>query len=226
MQLTSVDLGIKNFSLCKLEINLLRGLPEIRQWCKIDLTDSYDIDSFSSREIAKVAYDLAEKLIYGPNHEISDVILIEQQRARTMGSHQVQEWTLRVNMLGHMLYSSISTMCQMKRKYSNIQVMNSNPRTMANYWTFDDKKNPKKNRVALVDRWLLTNSIPVEFLDMLKESGKKDDLVDSFLHGVSWFYWTKNKRQLYHTLTNSPQDLILQLESIEQLHLSLLQKNH
>ncbi|ODV59619.1 cruciform cutting endonuclease [Ascoidea rubescens DSM 1968] len=134
LDIVSIDLGIKNFSYCKFTYKL-NEKPEIYEWNKLNVlslgdsllndlksssaNDSQDgintevietvklNDIFNPINISNIVYTLVEKLIIG--NDKPDVILIERQRTRTLNSKAVLEWTLRVNMLESMLYSTLMT---------------------------------------------------------------------------------------------------------------------
>lgn len=61
---------------------------------------------YTPSSLSKIAYTLTTELLsYTP-----DVVLIERQRFRSGGAPQIQEWTVRVNMLESMLWACFETL--------------------------------------------------------------------------------------------------------------------
>lgn len=125
-------------------------------------------NQYSPNVFAEVAFKLVQKLftemeksttsnLTGSNSFANampfDVILIEEQRSRTKSNAAVQQWTLRVNMLEHMLFATIRSLQQlMPEKFGNMVVFLSSPKRMGNYWTgvqsLETQRSLKENTTA------------------------------------------------------------------------------
>ncbi|GMM33094.1 cruciform cutting endonuclease [Saccharomycopsis crataegensis] len=286
VRLLSIDLGIKNFSYCKFVLPKgdYNTVPEVYDWSKLNVFDYYNnksaqkpgeitatlIDDYTPNRFSEIAYHIATELVMAEENPI-DVILIEQQRSRTTGSSAVQEWTLRVNMLEHMLYSTLFTLKQSHTGLNGLQLVTSSPKRMSDYFinckNESHEENPtkrqkssviKRQRIKLVENWIdkiqfrrsefphntpfifqqtfgkkLKNNDPTPkvqkrqskyIFDLImadkhmKGRQKSDDLVDSLLHGVSWFSWMKNRMILRDILMNDPNKLMDTLIIIENNH--------
>ncbi|ESZ95755.1 hypothetical protein SBOR_3862 [Sclerotinia borealis F-4128] len=132
MRILSIDMGIRNFSFCLLELCLEKSskkklkptIPSLQSWQKISLlpqtpplasSDPGEKDKtpngFTPAILSSAAYKLIRQTLLplSPTH-----ILIERQRFRSMGSKHILEWTIRVNMLESMLWATFKTLSEEK----------------------------------------------------------------------------------------------------------------
>ncbi|OWB53092.1 nucleic acid binding protein [[Candida] boidinii] len=191
----SIDVGLKNFSFCKMQIktktlhddslikaDLTIHKPIVYQWYKMNLNQFTNNESFEftpenySYMINKLIFELIfPKSENTTKVETPDIILIERQRFRTMGSHNIFEHILKSNILENMLYSSLNSLRLINYNNLKFQVISVNPQVMSSYWVnyyennknnyklipenkiFDKKKNEidsKQLRIQLVYNWL------------------------------------------------------------------------
>ncbi|KAF4551774.1 Mitochondrial resolvase Ydc2 / RNA splicing MRS1-like protein [Elsinoe fawcettii] len=197
----SVDMGVKNLAVCVVcpNINSAKARTSayftLHHWERSDILatlsaeDDGDAAAFArdDRDViqapgayspsnlaphaARMAYQL--KTEHKPSH-----ILIERQRFRSGGGSAVQEWTLRVNSLEAMLWSSIETMKQEQlRRQATLkleqtffpEVVEMSPARIAAFWNgrgtdwgleeedieeliLQDAQAPKKQAVVSEDR--------------------------------------------------------------------------
>lgn len=121
-RILSIDMGIRNLAYCVLEqTQSAAKIPSIIAWKRIAVSskpvenpeDAKPAlkESFEPAVFAAHTYNLLRHtlLLFNPTH-----ILIERQRFRSMGSHHVLEWTVRVNMFESMLYAVLHTLREEK----------------------------------------------------------------------------------------------------------------
>jgi cruciform cutting endonuclease 1 len=123
-RILSIDMGIRNLAYCILDVpkSLPNTLPSIRAWHRLAVSTAPEVLEFKPDEgvefapvkevfnpatLSSAAYTLLRKklLLEEPTH-----ILIERQRFRTMGSRNILEWTVRVNMFESILYAVLCTL--------------------------------------------------------------------------------------------------------------------
>jgi cruciform cutting endonuclease 1 len=130
-RILSIDMGIRNLAYCILDVPLKKTtraeiigtasaqgkIPMIREWRRLAVSSAPVSSSASGLPLVKEAFDptslskaaytlLRERLLpEKPTH-----ILIERQRFRSMGSKQILEWTIRVNMFESILYAVLCTL--------------------------------------------------------------------------------------------------------------------
>jgi cruciform cutting endonuclease 1 len=126
LRILSIDMGIRNLAYCILDIpkTSSKNLSSIRAWHRLAVStapemrevregEGSDIDikpvkeAFNPATLSAAAYTLLRKklLLEEPTH-----VLIERQRFRTMGSRNILEWTVRVNMFESILYAVLCTL--------------------------------------------------------------------------------------------------------------------
>lgn len=212
LNIFSIDVGLKNFSFCKMQVNtktlhadssikayLTIHKPTVYQWYKMNLNQFTRNESFDftpenySYMINKLIFELIfPNLGNSTKKETPDIILIERQRFRTMGSHNIFEHILKSNILENMLYSSLNTLRLINHHNLKFQLISVNPQVMSSYWVnyyennknnyksitenkiFDKKKNEidsKQLRIQLVYNWL-DNIFSNNNINKTKESKK------------------------------------------------------
>ncbi|GMG17881.1 unnamed protein product [[Candida] boidinii] len=167
-------------SLIKADLTIHK--PIVYQWYKMNLNQFTNNESFEftpenySYMINKLIFELIfPKSENTTKVETPDIILIERQRFRTMGSHNIFEHILKSNILENMLYSSLNSLRLINYNNLKFQVISVNPQVMSSYWVnyyennknnyklipenkiFDKKKNEidsKQLRIQLVYNWL------------------------------------------------------------------------
>lgn len=197
----SFDLGYRNLAYCRLDKD-----AKILDWARIDL----ELPSFHPSVVAPIVRDfLADRVT--PNLPGTDTVLVEQQRARSNGSHTVLEHTLRVNCVESILWCGLY---EARDKHKHIMMTPVPRQTVDRVWQPElDQvalENPqqfarlkkgtyhkKRATTLLVQKWIETNSVidcSQEFKDMFHEEKKKDDLSDCLLQALTWFQWEKHTR--------------------------------
>ncbi|KAI9815056.1 MAG: hypothetical protein M1827_002899 [Pycnora praestabilis] len=193
IRVLSIDMGIRNLAYCVLDIaqsgnknttnapdsGPCKGIsPQVHAWKRIGVSpetpSSFDAgaigvveDAFETKKeafdpatYARYAYKLVseEFLQYRP-----DIILIERQRYRSMGSPIIQEWTVRVNMFEAMLYAVLETVSEEGTWVGNVYAVA--PAKVGPFWLEGIEAAPKrraktaksKNKTAKIDlvgNWL------------------------------------------------------------------------
>ena len=117
-------MGLRNLAYCILDVpkSLPDRLPSIRAWHRLAVSTAPAVlevkaeegveialvkEVFNPATLSAAAYTLLRKklLLEKPTH-----ILIERQRFRSMGSRNILEWTVRVNMFESILYGVLCTL--------------------------------------------------------------------------------------------------------------------
>ncbi|KAF7932725.1 uncharacterized protein EAE98_004024 [Botrytis deweyae] len=156
LRILSIDMGIRNFSFCLLEIpsskptsksrsskknlNPTIPIPILQSWQKLSLlpqsppnadpeTKEKTRNEFTPSILSTAAYSLIRHTLLplSPTH-----ILIERQRFRSMGSKHILEWTIRVNMLESMLWATLKTLAE--EKVWSGEVIEIAPRKVGSFW--------------------------------------------------------------------------------------------
>ncbi|KAF7931004.1 uncharacterized protein EAE97_009213 [Botrytis byssoidea] len=156
LRILSIDMGIRNFSFCLLEISSSKSIsksrsskknlnstvpiPILQSWQKLSLLSqsppNADLESkektrneFTPSILSTAAYSLIRHTLLplSPTH-----ILIERQRFRSMGSKHILEWTIRVNMLESMLWATLRTLAE-EKAWSG-EVIEIAPRKVGSFW--------------------------------------------------------------------------------------------
>jgi cruciform cutting endonuclease 1 len=124
LRILSIDMGIRNLAYCILDVpeSSPSKLPSIRAWHRLAVSTTPEVrevklgegvemapvkEVFNPATLSAAAYTLLKKklLLEEPTH-----ILIERQRFRSMGSRNILEWTVRVNMFESILYAVLCTL--------------------------------------------------------------------------------------------------------------------
>lgn len=117
-------MGIRNLAYCILDApkTSSKKFPLIRAWHRLAVSTAPEVlpakpdedvaippvkEVFNPATLSAAAYTLLRKqlLVEDPTH-----VLIERQRFRTMGSRNILEWTVRVNMFESILYAVLCTL--------------------------------------------------------------------------------------------------------------------
>ncbi|KAF2720746.1 ribonuclease H-like protein [Polychaeton citri CBS 116435] len=177
-RILSIDMGIRNLAYTVLDVSnegsfLTQGL-KIQKWHKLDVLDRTqgllpsevlsDLTkqttpksevigklvanaAFTPSCLSRTAYDLAlELLAHRPN-----TILVERQRFRSAGGANIQEWTVRVNMLEGMLWACLETLKQSQKHNMPAfpQMYEVSPKRVAPFWEHVDQTLPHSDLLSL-----------------------------------------------------------------------------
>ncbi|CCH45167.1 Cruciform cutting endonuclease 1, mitochondrial [Wickerhamomyces ciferrii] len=161
----SIDMGIRNFSYARLQLDKTLPLnrpPIIKEWTKFDVNNWADVSrdaSYEPTRYAHISHRIINEIIFDSNYGSPDLILIERQRIRSGKSKNVLEWVFRVNMFESMLHALIYSKTQTEKLVSDTMIIPSSPLKMGKFWepSSDGKlknKDSKKFRLILVENWL------------------------------------------------------------------------
>lgn len=163
----AIDMGIKNFSYAKLQLDKTLPFntpPLIKEWTKFNVQEWAKIDSglsYDPLSFARLSYRVVDELIYNKNEDVPDVVLIERQRIRSASAKNVLEWVYRVNMFESMIHATIFSKKQADSRITDSTIVAAEPKRMGNYWVqnqstekITQKKNSKSLRIGLVEKWL------------------------------------------------------------------------
>ncbi|KAI9496541.1 ribonuclease H-like domain-containing protein [Zychaea mexicana] len=198
----SFDVGYKNLAHVKLDCN-----NTITEWCRTDL----QLENFHPSASAPIMRSYVHELILPALKDGSvKAIVMEQQRYRENGGHNVFEHTIRVNtieaMLWYALYEAIGGR-QLSSPYVVLEAV-SRP-AVDRMWRADweqvtpppppDSTKAKMNRykklacVKLVKHWLEEDKMVrvdrQELWDNFIQEKKQDDMADCLLQAMSWYRW-------------------------------------
>ncbi|KAI8647629.1 ribonuclease H-like domain-containing protein [Parasitella parasitica] len=183
----SFDLGYRNLAYCHLSAN-----KTVLDWARVDL----DLPSFHPSVVAPIVRKFIKDKVL-QNLEVVDRVLVEQQRARTGGSSNVFEHTLRVNCVEAVLWCGLFEGIEMTKR--NTVKMNPTLRHCIDRVWRDDLQavmaeapqkftkikvgqyQKKQAGAMLVQKWLDTDTVvtcPDHFKEMYALEKKKDDLSD------------------------------------------------
>ncbi|OBZ91534.1 Cruciform cutting endonuclease 1, mitochondrial [Choanephora cucurbitarum] len=201
----SFDLGYRNLAYCHLDRD-----ANIIDWARIDL----NLTSFHPSAIAPVVRTLVQTHLSDPL-KAADKVLIEQQRARTGGSHNVLEATMRVNCVEAILWTSLYDAIDQLNRAKQIEMLPILRQRVDRLWqteldrvtaenveTFSKAKSnyylKKQASSLLVQNWLDTNTMVncnESFRAMYEQEKKKDDLSDCLMQALAWFRWEKYTKE-------------------------------
>ncbi|ORZ12629.1 ribonuclease H-like domain-containing protein [Absidia repens] len=203
----SFDLGYRNLAFVQ-----LTRQKNIKTWQVVDL----ELKTFHPSTMAPLVRKFVHENIQSLFPHIGHVV-IEQQRARSGGSHGIFEHTLRVNTVEALLWCALDEINHNSKVTVPMEPILRQP--VDKYWqedlelawitahqlqqqttlTEDDstKKitNKKKAAVLLVNEWLEQQtpvSCPEDLVSMFLATKKKDDLSDCLLQAAAWYRWREN----------------------------------
>lgn len=133
--MVSIDMGIKNLAFCEVDVDYSGGdatkpMMNVIKWDKLNLADATqqlrqplpnppssiktkaedededEVDPYSLSVLSKTAHDFITRTVLAGD---PDIILIESQRWRSGGGSAIQQWTVRVNTLEAMLWTTLHT---------------------------------------------------------------------------------------------------------------------
>lgn len=136
----SIDMGIRNFSYTRLELDKslpFNTPPLVSKWAKFDVNEWAGVDGEHSTDpelYSKISYKLVEEIIFNCAYSAPDIVLIERQRARTGGSSNILEWVFRVNMLESMLHSLIYAKRMNEGLLDGTTVFSTSAQRMGSFW--------------------------------------------------------------------------------------------
>lgn len=221
----SVDMGVRNLSLCHFEVPENLREAQVTGWSRLDIEKEFrpktwpeSVSSFDPDRLAQITHDLVQERFYTHDtKKLPDVILIERQRFRSGSSTAILEWTVRVNMLENMLHAVLYASSRQNNLDSNI--MSVNAKRILSYWK--EEVNMSKIKVPEANDSLRTykktkdlktkiatsviQSSPSSMFSsaailtrdqVLSAKGKNDDLADSLLQGLAWLQWQNNRKTL------------------------------
>ncbi|CAO3634264.1 unnamed protein product [Mucor fragilis] len=93
----SFDLGYRNLAYCHLDAN-----KTVLDWARVDL----DLPSYHPSVVAPIVRQFIKDRVL-QNLQVADRVLVEEQRNRSNGSHNVLEATLRVNCVEAILWTGL-----------------------------------------------------------------------------------------------------------------------
>ncbi|KAI9801388.1 MAG: hypothetical protein M1825_003367 [Sarcosagium campestre] len=173
----SIDMGIRNLAYCVFDTPPRSSmsaessiLPAILAWRRLSMCSPPSDagqdepmpakESFEPAVYAVHAFKLLSEVL--SSHQ-PDLVLIERQRYRSMGSSTILEWTVRVNMLEGMLHAVLHTLEQ-TGQWQGI-VASVSPAKVTSFWVGDEvrktlrkeksaKARSKGAKIDLVGTWL------------------------------------------------------------------------
>ncbi|KAF1807425.1 hypothetical protein V8B55DRAFT_1583426 [Mucor lusitanicus] len=93
----SFDLGYRNLAYCHLDAN-----KTVLDWARVDL----DLPSFHPSVVAPIVRQFIKDRVM-QNLEVADRVIVELQRNRSNGSHNILEGTIRVNCVEAILWTGL-----------------------------------------------------------------------------------------------------------------------
>ncbi|KAG2732172.1 hypothetical protein G9P44_004589 [Scheffersomyces stipitis] len=236
----SVDIGIKNFSYCKVKLADLAEISEpsiVDKWAKVNLHDTYGSDYVpllnldtlidSKRYINYICKRLVSDIVDTP-----DIVVMETQRTRSNNNAITLPNVLLNYTFENILYANL---------YNSLPKCVIVPMTstsMINFWInrFVSKeslrkhsKSSKKIRSQLFFHWLGSSDgpfkLPAEVQDKksllkyleLQKSDKIDDLVDSLLYNLTIRTQVSNQINLLRWIDKDLNEFIIR-RNLSQLN--------
>lgn len=217
INLLAIDLGIKNFSYCKMNHYNINEKPKIGldHWNTLNLMDKYALDDVTSQSLGQLSYQLMHELCV----DNPDIILIENQRTRSNHNSSTLPNVLNNFKLENMLYSTYYTFKHINALNGEIITMNSNKMmnfVLNRFLSPQNKFNNKNLRIKLLMHWINHKNGPVDFdlpNDLTSKTlihhynssnpypiHKLDDLFDSLLYCLNFILIYKNNLSLLHCL--------------------------
>jgi hypothetical protein len=196
----SFDLGYRNLAYCHLSRD-----AKILDWARVDL----DLPSFHPSVIAPVVRQFIRNKVLN-NLKVADMVLVEQQRARSGGSFAVLESTLRVNCVEAVLWGGLCEAADLvkrpelkmapliRQSVDRVWQAELDAVILENPQRFSKIKagyyHKKQAGSLLVQKWLDTNTVvncSEEFKTMFGAEKKKDDLSDCLIQALAWYKWER-----------------------------------
>jgi cruciform cutting endonuclease 1 len=182
LRILSIDMGIRNLAYCILDVpESPKKLPSIRAWHRLAVSTVLETpeaqpegillpvvkESFNPATLSSAAYTLLRKKLLPeePTH-----ILIERQRFRSMGSRNILEWTVRVNMFESILYAVLCTLKGEGVWKGEVQAIT--PGKVGPFWVDEEKGDGGGSRKVRKSQSA-----------KIRNKGAKIDLVRSWLEG-------------------------------------------
>ena len=199
-------MGIRNLAYCILDVAPLEspkrledrgngherkdGKPVLQSWHRLAVSSKPKVvdedvssvkESFDPKTMSGVAYSLLRHRLLAMN---PDIILIERQRFRSMGSKHILEWTIRVNMFESIIYATLHTLkAEGLWKGAVIPIL---PGKVGTFWIGDEnefaKEEEKKGKEG-------TKKVRTSKNAKVRNKGAKIDLVKEWCESgevVSW----------------------------------------
>jgi cruciform cutting endonuclease 1 len=182
LRILSIDMGIRNLAYCILDVpKASKTVPSIRAWHRLAVSTAPGIpetqpdgavpvavkESFNPATLSAAAYTLLREklLLEEPTH-----VLIERQRFRSMGSRNILEWTVRVNMFESILYAVLGTL--KGEGVWNGEVQAIAPGKVGPFWVGEEMGDTVESRKVRKSQSA-----------KVRNKGAKTDLVRSWLEG-------------------------------------------
>lgn len=191
-RILSFDMGVRNLAFCVVDPPKDLQSPKSKNIYRTSVWQRKQFDvPESSVEFAALAKTFVAELLQA--HPGIDTILIEKQRYRSHGGHNILQWTLLVNMFEAMLHATFA--CLMNPKTQKVDSVN--PSQVAQYWELKDITKPQRPKIlqAMLDRKMLQVEGDTVMWEEKLSLGKKDDLTDCFMQAVAWTRWMENRRR-------------------------------
>jgi hypothetical protein len=192
----SIDMGIRNFSVSRIKLDKTLPFnkpPVVKEWIKFDLNAWGKLnndDGFDPISYAPICDRLVSEVLFNDQEGVPDVVLIERQRARSMGSRNVIEWVFRVNMLESMLHGFLYS--KIRRSIGVTDIISTSAKRMGNYWKIadegDEKKktnDAKKFRIKIVENWLRDSILSGSNQSIFKLDPERFPIREEILHKLS-----------------------------------------
>lgn len=176
----SFDMGYRNLGFVQLTKD-----RHITAWQVLDLELTHFHASAMVPVVRQFVHDRIRPLMVPHQH-----IVIEQQRARSGGSHGIFEHTLRVNTVEALLWSTLSEI----DPHCPMEPILRQPVDKLWQNDLDLTLHKKKAATALVKGWLEQGTVvcPDELVTMFMTAKKKDDLSDSLMQALAFYQWREN----------------------------------
>lgn len=185
LRMVSLDMGVRNIGVCAMN-SYGSQRPCLEKWYLARLDTDYSQPSFAH---AAEKFVREHILTYDPK-----VVLMEKQRTRSSSSPQIPNAVLRTNIFEGMVHAILAT------QTSKLYIESIDPRLiLARYDDTRDKSKrktyaaSKRVRTELVKKWIAEPATaPCSFASSFGKDtyiGKKDDLADSLVQGVTWNHW-------------------------------------
>ncbi|OLL23235.1 Cruciform cutting endonuclease 1, mitochondrial [Neolecta irregularis DAH-3] len=186
----------------------------VKEWQRIEVVEKdAPAATFEPIELSSLAYQICKTLVsMRPDH-----VLIERQRHRTGGASAILEWTIRVNTFEAMIHAILHTLIQ-ESKWSG-RIESVHPKRISDYWIHNRAEKStshelKLQKIGIVTEMIRKRSSNILFEGCAQETvevfvgrpkGKRDDIADSFLQGITWIRWQQAKLRVKARLKKGEQ---------------------